>query len=34
MSFYEFMPLAEEGVAEAQYNIGLIYSKGKEAPSR
>ena len=30
MNFYEWMPLAEQGVAEAQYNLGLIYSRGKE----
>ena len=32
MSFYEWLPHAKEGVAEAQYNLGLIYSRGKEVP--
>jgi TPR repeat protein len=30
MNFYEWMPLAKEGVAKAQYNLGLIYNRGKE----
>ena len=30
MNIDDWLPLAKQGVAEAQYNLGLIYSKGKE----
>ena len=30
MRFKEWELLAKEGVSEAQYNLGLIYSIGKE----
>ena len=30
MDFYEWKSLAEEGVAEAQYNLARIYSRGNE----
>ena len=32
MNFNEWKQLAEEGKAEAQYNLGLLYSLGKEIP--
>ena len=32
MNFNEWKQLAEEGKAEAQYNLGLMYSLGKDIP--
>ena len=32
MNFNEWKQLAEDGKAEAQYNLGLLYSLGKEIP--
>ena len=32
MNFDEWKQLAEEGAAEAQYNLALMYSLGKEIP--
>ena len=29
MTLDDWLPLAEQGIAEAQYNLGLIYSKGQ-----
>lgn len=29
MTIDDWKPLAEQGIAEAQYNLGLIYSKGQ-----
>ena len=29
MIFDEWKPLAEQGIAEAQYNLGLMYAKGQ-----
>lgn len=31
-AFREFRPLAEEGVAEAQFYLGVMYAKGRGAP--
>ena len=32
MNFDELKKLAEEGMPEAQYNLGLMYSTGKGVP--
>ena len=32
MTFGEWELLAKQGIAEAQYNLGLIFSRGKEVP--
>ena len=32
MIFDEWKPLAEQGIAEAQYNLGLMYSNGQDVP--
>ena len=32
MTFDEWKPLAEQGMPEAQYNLGLMYSRGDGAP--
>ena len=32
MNFNEWKQLAEQGKAEAQYNLGLMYSLGKDIP--
>ena len=32
MIFDELKPLAEQGIAEAQYNLGLMYSNGQGVP--
>ena len=32
MTFEEWELLAKQGIAEAQYNLGLIFSRGKEVP--
>ena len=29
MTIDDWLPLAKQGIAKAQYNLGLIYSKGK-----
>ena len=33
MTFEEWELLAKQGIAEAQYNLGLMYSKGEGVPS-
>jgi len=33
MIFDELKPLAEQGIAEAQYNLGLMYSNGRVFPA-
>ena len=33
MTFEEWELLAKQGIAEAQYNLGLMYSKGERVPS-
>ena len=32
MTFEEWELLAKQGIAEAQYNLGLMFSRGKEVP--
>ena len=32
MTFGEWELLAKQGIAEAEYNLGLIFSRGKEVP--
>jgi len=32
MTFEEWELLAKQGIAEAQYNLGLMYSKGEGVP--
>ena len=32
MTFEEWKLLAKQGIAEAQYNLGLMFSRGKEVP--
>ena len=32
MTFGEWELLAKKGIAEAQYNLGLMFSRGKEVP--
>lgn len=32
MTFGEWELLAKEGIAEAEYNLGLMFSRGKEVP--
>ena len=32
MTFEEWALLAKQGIAEAQYNLGLMFSRGKEVP--
>ena len=33
MTFGEWELLAKQGIAEAQYNLGLMYSKGEGMPN-
>ena len=33
MTFCEWELLAKQGIAEAEYNLGLMYSKGEGVPS-
>ena len=32
MTFGEWELLAKQGIAEAEYNLGLMFSRGKEVP--
>ena len=32
MTLDDWLPLAEQGIAEAQYNLGLMYSRGEGVP--
>ena len=32
MTLDDWLPLAKQGIAEAQYNLGLMYSRGEGVP--